>query len=69
MGTAHCLLEHLLGYHFEEFFERSRQEILGGNRRFAATLNYCYKLGQAEEAQNACVFDDFLASLHLRQWK
>ena len=69
LGIACCLLEHLLGCHFREFFKRSRQEILGGNRRFAATLNYCHKLGQAEEAANTRIFDDFLASLHLRQWR
>ena len=68
-GVACCLLEHLLQYHFAEFFERSRQEILGGNRRFASTLKYCHKLGQAEDAENAHRFDDFIASLHLRQWK
>lgn len=69
MGIACCLLEHVLEYHFEEFFERAQQVIGSGNRRFAATLMYCYKFGQAEETENARRFDNFISSLHLRRWK
>ncbi len=68
-GVALCLLEHLLGYHFEEFFEQSKQAIMNGNTRFIYTLRHCRKMGQAEFPENARCFDEFIESLHLRQWK
>lgn len=62
-GVACCVLEHILEYNFRAYFERCKQIILSGNKRFVLTLSTCAKFGQAEEPVNSAAFDAFLASV------
>ena len=66
-GVACFLLEHLLQYHFDKFFPKVKEVIESGNRRFGYTLAYCYKLGQAEETENAKKFDAIASRFKLRR--
>jgi len=52
-----CVLEHILEYHFEEYFEKSREIIQGGNILFLDTFSTCYKMGQTKLPENAARFD------------
>ena len=47
--VAACLLEHLLEFHFDEYFPKIREMVLGGDRGMAYTLSHCYIFGQAEQ--------------------
>lgn len=58
-GVACCVLEHILEHHFDPYFDHAIAHIQEGNRRFAYTLAYCWKLGQAESPGNADRFDAF----------
>ena len=60
-GVACCLLEHVLEYHFAQFFPLCRQLIESGDARFADTLSMCWKMGQAEEPENAKAFNALTA--------
>lgn len=56
-AIACCVLEHLLEYHFKQYFELARRIVEAGNARFADTLSMCWKFGQTEEPNNAKAFD------------
>jgi hypothetical protein len=58
-----CLLEHLLGYHFELIFPRVEQLALI-SLRFADTFGQCRKMGQAEAPEHAARWDALLARLN-----
>ena len=58
-GIACCVLEHILEHHFDPYFDQSLAHIQHGNRRFAYTLAYCWKLGEAELPVNATRFNAF----------
>ena len=58
-GVACCVLEHVLEHHFDPYFDRALSHIAGGHRRFAYTLAYCWRLGQAGSPVNAQRFDAF----------
>jgi hypothetical protein len=59
MAIATCLLEHLLEYHFNLLFPRV-ERLARTSNRFAETLNWCYKFGQAEEKRNSARLDRLL---------
>jgi hypothetical protein len=59
-GVACCVLEHILEHHFNTFFPRAVEYVERGHRRFAYTLAYCAKFGQAEETANSEAFDSFV---------
>ena len=54
------VLEHILEYHFETFFPQAVEYVEEGHRRFAYTLAYCWKFGQAEQPANSEAFDSFV---------
>jgi hypothetical protein len=58
-----CLLEHLLGYHFELIFSRVEQLAVKSSR-FADTFRYCRKMGEAEGPQPTERWDALLARLN-----
>jgi len=47
--VAACFLEHLLEFHFGEYFPKVERLVLGGDTRFLYTLACCYRLGEAKE--------------------
>jgi hypothetical protein len=55
-AIATCLLEHLLGHHFDLIFPRV-QRLVETDGLFANTFMMCWKLGQAELLQNSQRFD------------
>jgi len=55
MAVASCLLEHLLEYHFQEYFHRVKVACKR-NKRFADTFCNCLQFGQAEEPENSKAF-------------
>ena len=55
-AVATCLLEHLLQYHFNRFFSHV-EEAVRSNALFADTFSKCWKFGQAEQEDNAKLFD------------
>jgi hypothetical protein len=59
-AIATCLLEELLGWHFNRFFPLV-EEVVRTNALFAETFSRCWKLGQAKEAGNAELFDGLRA--------
>lgn len=55
-AIATCLLEHLLEYHFAVYFPQVEQ-LTRADPRFADTFLKCAKFGQAEQPDNAVLFD------------
>jgi hypothetical protein len=55
-AIATCLLEHLLGFHFEQYIAVVEAEVRQ-DRDFADTFTRCGKFGQSELARNAERFD------------
>ena len=58
-GVACCVLEHVLQHHFDPYFDLALSHIARGHRRFAYTLAYCWRFGQAGLPNNAQRFDSF----------
>lgn len=57
-AIATCILEHVLEYHFNRFFELLEEEIAkNGNEKLRETLKLCWKLGQAETPENSVRWD------------
>jgi hypothetical protein len=56
MAVATCLLEHLLGKHFDSIFPRVEQRVLA-DPVFAETFCVCYKMRQSELPQNEARWD------------
>ena len=52
-----CVLEHILEYHFDEYFPKTEQIIYGGNKNFALTFRTCWRFGQAKSPENAARWD------------
>jgi len=61
MAVATCLLEHLLEYHFDRFIARV-EEAARGHARFASTVSYCWKCGQATEPSRAARLDRLISA-------
>lgn len=59
-AIACCVLEHILQYHFADYFEKCVQLIRGGNLNFGHTLSKCYRMGEAGLAANQKRIDDLL---------
>ncbi len=57
-----CLLEHLLEYHFEEYFPKVRIACRQ-SKRFASTFRMCAKFGQSNELENSKAFDELKSKL------
>jgi hypothetical protein len=62
MAIGLCLLEHLLGYHFELIFPRVERAAMA-SARFADTFRHCRRMGQAETLENSARWDVLLTSL------
>jgi hypothetical protein len=62
-AIATCVLEHLLEYHFEQYFPLLESEIRGGNLNLGKTLRLCWKFGQAEFPSNTNRWDRLVKSL------
>lgn len=65
MAIATCLLEHLLGHHFDLIFPRVEVAVKR-SRRFADTFCSCRKFDQSEEPANARRMDRLQRSLRSR---
>jgi len=63
MAVGLCLLEHLLGYHFELIFPRVEQ-LAVKSPRFASSFRCCRKMGQAEAPRQAKRWDTLLEHLN-----
>jgi hypothetical protein len=50
-AVATCLLEHLLEYHFAEYFPRVEQ-LARSDHLFADTVGRCWQFGKAEDPDN-----------------
>lgn len=51
-AIATCVLEHILEYHFDTFFDLIENAIQGGDERLRDTLKICWKFGQADLPKN-----------------
>jgi hypothetical protein len=67
MAIATCLLEHLLQYHFNLLFPRV-ERLARKSKRFAETLCWCGKFGQAGEARNSARLDRLLKERGVLIW-
>jgi hypothetical protein len=54
-----CLLEHLLGHHFDLIFPRV-ERLAAEDSLFAYTFRTCRKMGQAETSANEARWDELL---------
>jgi len=57
MAVANCLLEHLLEYHFDEYFPKVRKAC-HQSKRFAWTFDMCAQFGQANQPENSKSFNE-----------
>jgi hypothetical protein len=67
-AIATCLLEHLLEYHFNLLFPRV-ERLVRTSKRFAETLSWCSKFGQAKKARNAARLDRLLEKHGMLTWR
>lgn len=65
MAVATCLIEHLLGEHFDLVFPRVEAGVKR-SRRFADTFCSCWQFGQAKKPENARRMDRLQRSLESR---
>ena len=63
MAIGLCLLEHLLGYHFELIFPHVEQVAMKSGR-FADTFRHCRKMGEAKATDRAARWDALLARVN-----
>jgi hypothetical protein len=66
-SVATCLLEHLLGEHFDAYFSLV-EDLVKSNSNFADTFARCWKFEQSERAANSKRFDE-LQSLVRRRFE
>jgi hypothetical protein len=62
-ALATCVLEHLLEFHFEQFFP-PMEGVARTDPLFADTVSRCWKFGQCAEPGCAERFDRLVASIH-----
>ncbi len=60
MAIATCVLEHLLGEHFDKYFPIAEEMIIAGNRNLRSTLTHCWKMGLSEEERNSLRWDKLI---------
>jgi hypothetical protein len=65
-AIATCLLEHLLEFHFDEYFPKVEVEVKK-NKFFADTFSRCWKFGQSEKRENSENFDKLKKSIESNQ--
>ncbi|HUS73419.1 MAG TPA: bifunctional glutamate N-acetyltransferase/amino-acid acetyltransferase ArgJ [Sedimentisphaerales bacterium] len=53
MAIATCVLEHILGYHFDTYFEKCAEIIRSGNLMFGFTFSMCGKFDQSRDSINS----------------
>ena len=58
-AIATCLLEHLLGEHFADYFGKV-EDAVHGSPIFGDTFSRCWKFDQAEQPENAKRWDKLL---------
>lgn len=49
LAVSCCLLEHILEYHFDEYFPKVEKIITNGDKKFLFTLTMCWYFGEAEK--------------------
>lgn len=64
IAVATCLLEHLLGYHFEKYYPLVR-DAARKSRRFASTFSHTWD--QSELPENSQAFDELKKKSRLRE--
>jgi hypothetical protein len=52
-AIATCVLEHLLEYHFNDFFGQLEEEVKSGNFELGETFMRCWKFGQSKLRKNS----------------
>jgi hypothetical protein len=67
-AVATCLLEHLLEYHFDAYFAKTKA-LVRKNSFFADTFSRCFKFGQSEESHNSQMFDKLKRECRLNKVK
>jgi hypothetical protein len=60
-AIATCVLEHVLEYHFDEYFPLIEAEGSKGNLDFVDTLRLCWKFGKSLEPSRAKRWETFLS--------
>lgn len=68
MAVATCLLEHLLEYHFDLLFPRTRRAALA-SPRFGETFSWCNAFGQTELPENRPRFERMKRQMLNRKWR
>ena len=58
-----CILEHLLGYHFDRIFPQVERAAMT-SARFADTFRHCRKMGQAETFERSRRWDALIARMN-----
>ena len=61
-AIATCLLEHLLEYHFKEYFPLVKDACYE-NKLFATTFMMCWQFGQAKQPENSSAFNELRSRL------
>jgi hypothetical protein len=64
-AVAACLLEHLLEYHFDQYFPQVQQAVT--DPLFADTFSLCWKYGQSEIPGNSARFDGLIRETAARR--
>lgn len=60
MAVATCILEHVLQYHFGQYFPKLEKLLLAGNRNLRDTFSSCWKHGQSESKKNSKRWEELL---------
>ncbi len=66
-GVACCILEHILEFHWDEYFAESRAVIDRGNIRFAYALSFCWVSLNGELHRGTDLIRDYLATIDSRR--
>jgi hypothetical protein len=63
LAVGLCILEHLLGYHFDRIFPQVERAATM-SARFADTFRHCRKMGQAEGLEQSRRWDALIARVN-----
>lgn len=64
-AIATCVLEHILEYHFDQFFDEIERAIKGGDLLLRDTLSGCWKFGKSKLPHNRDRWDILLSKKRL----